>query len=274
MFDKLFNGSTPVVSNSFVVPAADALDKRQQQNTTPSTLTTVKNKRDEENTVIRNKARVVSKGYGQQKGIDFEESFAPVARLEAVWLFITYVAHTSFIVYHMDVKTSFLNEPLKEVYINQPDGFVDPHHPDKVYCLKRALYVLKQALKAWYDELFNILVSKWVFKSSIDPTMFVTKKEMTYCLCKFTLMTLFLAKYAQEILKKHGITSCDSICTPMATKPLNADLRGTPTKYRSMVEALMYLTVSRLDIVHATCYCARYQLRPTEKHLKEVKRIF
>ncbi|GJU46819.1 uncharacterized mitochondrial protein-like protein [Tanacetum coccineum] len=85
------------------------------------------------------------------------------------------------------------------------------------------------------------------------------------------------AKYAQEILKKHGMTSCDSVGTPMATKPLDADLSGTPvdqTKYRSMVGALMYLTASRPDIVHATCYCARYQARPTEKHLREVKRIF
>ncbi|GJX29659.1 retrovirus-related pol polyprotein from transposon TNT 1-94 [Tanacetum coccineum] len=81
------------------------------------------------------------------------------------------------------------------------------------------------------------------------------------------------AKYAQEILKKHGMTSCDSVGTPMATKPLDADLSGTPvdqTKYRSMVGALMYLTASRPDIVHATCYCARYQARPTEKHLKEL----
>ncbi|GJV40250.1 hypothetical protein Tco_1418690 [Tanacetum coccineum] len=85
------------------------------------------------------------------------------------------------------------------------------------------------------------------------------------------------AKYAQEILKKHGMTSCDSIGTPMATKHLDADLSGTPvdqTKYRSMVGALMYLTASRPDIVHATCYCARYQAKPTEKHLTAVKRIF
>ncbi|GKB07022.1 hypothetical protein Tco_0835255 [Tanacetum coccineum] len=85
------------------------------------------------------------------------------------------------------------------------------------------------------------------------------------------------AKYTQEILIKHGMTSCDSIGTPMATKHLDADLSGTPvdqTKYHNMVGALMYLTASRPDIVHATCYCARYQARPTEKHLKEVKRIF
>ncbi|GJX30943.1 retrovirus-related pol polyprotein from transposon TNT 1-94 [Tanacetum coccineum] len=103
-----------------------------------------KNKRDEENTVIRNKSRLVAKGYAQKEGIDFEESFAPVARLEAVRLFIAYAAHKSFTVYQMDVKTTFLYGPLKEeVYVNQPDGFVDPYHPDKVYRLKKALYCLK-----------------------------------------------------------------------------------------------------------------------------------
>nr|GFA01902.1 Gag-Pol polyprotein [Tanacetum cinerariifolium] len=135
-----------------------------------------KNKRDEENTVIRNKSRLVAKGYAQKKGVDFEESFAPVARLEAIRLFIAYAAHKSFTVYQIDVKTAFLYGPLKEeVYVNQPDGFVDPYHPDKVCRLKKALYGLKQALKAWYDELSNILVSKGFFKGSIDPTLFITK---------------------------------------------------------------------------------------------------
>ncbi|GKB74722.1 putative RNA-directed DNA polymerase [Tanacetum coccineum] len=107
-----------------------------------------KNKRDEENTVIRNKARLVAKGYSQAKGIDFEESFALVARLKAVKIFIAYAAHKSFPVYQMDVKTTFLNGLLKEeVYINQPDGFVDPHHPKKVYRLKKALYGLKPTKK-------------------------------------------------------------------------------------------------------------------------------
>ncbi|GJS92752.1 gag-pol polyprotein [Tanacetum coccineum] len=93
-----------------------------------------KNKCHEENTVIRNKAHLVAKGYNQQEGIDFEESFAPVARLEAVRLFVAYAAHKSFLVYQMDVKTSFINGTLKEeLYVNQPSGFVDPHHPDKVY---------------------------------------------------------------------------------------------------------------------------------------------
>ncbi|GJX42915.1 retrovirus-related pol polyprotein from transposon TNT 1-94 [Tanacetum coccineum] len=185
-----------------------------------------------------------SKGYSQQEGINFEESFAPVARLEVVWLFVVYNAHKSFPVYQMDIKTTFHNRPLKEeVYVNHPDGFIDPHHPDKVYYLKKELYGLKQAPRAWYDDLSNFLLSKRFSKGiqihQSPHGIFINQ-----------------AKYAQEILKKHGMTSCDSVGTPMATKPLDNDLSGTPvdqTKYHSMVGALMYLTASRLDIVHATC---------------------
>nr|GEW56085.1 putative ribonuclease H-like domain-containing protein [Tanacetum cinerariifolium] len=129
-----------------------------------------------ENTVIQNKSRLVAKGYAQKEGVDFEESFAPVARLEAVGLFIAYAAHKSFTVYQMDVKTTFLYGPLKEeVYVSQPDGFVDPYHPNKIYRLKKALYGLKQASRAWYDELSTFLVSKGFSKGSIDPTLFITK---------------------------------------------------------------------------------------------------
>ncbi|GKF74839.1 retrovirus-related pol polyprotein from transposon TNT 1-94, partial [Tanacetum coccineum] len=135
-----------------------------------------KNNHDEENTVICNKARLVAKGYAQKEGINFEESFAPVARLEAVQLFVVYAAHKSFLVYQMDVKTTFLYGPLnEEVYVNQPDGFIDPYHPDQVYRLKKALYGLKQAPRAWYDELSNFLVSKGFSKGSTDPTLFITR---------------------------------------------------------------------------------------------------
>nr|GEU84944.1 integrase, catalytic region, zinc finger, CCHC-type, peptidase aspartic, catalytic [Tanacetum cinerariifolium] len=181
-----------------------------------------KNKCDEDNTVIRNKSRLVAKGYAQKEGVDFKESFAPVARLKAVRLFIAYATHKPFIVYQMDVKTAFLYGPLKEeVYVNQPDGFVDPYHPDKVYRLKK------------------------------DSNKLQGRGTM------------------------NSLTSC--VGTPMATKHLDADLSGAPidqTKYHSMVGALMYLTASRPDIMHATCYCARYQAKPTEKHLTTVKRIF
>nr|GFB39568.1 retrovirus-related Pol polyprotein from transposon TNT 1-94 [Tanacetum cinerariifolium] len=96
-----------------------------------------------------------------EEGIDFEESFAPVSRLEVVRIFIAYAAHKSFPIYQMDVKTVFLNGPLKEeVYVAQPDGFVDPDHPKKVYLLRKALYGLKQAPRAWYDELSKFVTSK------------------------------------------------------------------------------------------------------------------
>nr|GEX22248.1 retrovirus-related Pol polyprotein from transposon TNT 1-94 [Tanacetum cinerariifolium] len=258
------------------------------------------------------------------EGVDFEESFAPVARLEAVRFFIAYAAHKSFIVYQMDVKTVFLYGPLKEeVYVNQPDGFIDPYHPDKVSRLKKALYGLKQAPRAWYDELSTFLVSKGFSKGSINPTLFITKhrgdillvqiyvddiifgstnpklskhfEKLMHSMFKITMMgemkfflgiqihqssrSIFInqAKYAQEILIKHGTTSCDSIGTSMDTKHLDVDLSGTSRdqmKHHSMVRALMYLTASRPDIMHATCYCARYQAKQTEKHLTVVKWIF
>nr|GEZ60825.1 retrovirus-related Pol polyprotein from transposon TNT 1-94 [Tanacetum cinerariifolium] len=119
-----------------------------------------KNKKDEDQTVIRNKARLVAKGYAQEEGIDFEESFAPVARLEAVQIFIAYAAHKSFLIFQMDLKMAFLNGPLKEeVYVAQQDEFVDPDHPEKVYRLRKTLYGLKQAPRAWYDELSKFLTS-------------------------------------------------------------------------------------------------------------------
>ncbi|GJU90517.1 retrovirus-related pol polyprotein from transposon TNT 1-94 [Tanacetum coccineum] len=106
-----------------------------------------------------NKSRLVAKGYGQEDEINFEESFAPVARLEAVRIFVAYAAHKNFPIYQMDVKMVFLNGPLKEeVFVRQPDGFVDPDFPNHVYRLKKALYGLKQAPRAWYDKISSFLI--------------------------------------------------------------------------------------------------------------------
>nr|GEX66734.1 retrovirus-related Pol polyprotein from transposon TNT 1-94 [Tanacetum cinerariifolium] len=133
---------------------------------------------DEDQTIIRNKARLVAKGYAQEDGIDFEESFAPVTCLEAVRIFVAYVTHKSFPIYQMDVKTAFLNGPLKEeIYVAQPDGFVDLDHPKKVYRLRKALYGLKQAPRVWYDELSKFLTSKGFTKGKIDPTLFTIRYE-------------------------------------------------------------------------------------------------
>ncbi|GJX92964.1 gag-pol polyprotein [Tanacetum coccineum] len=113
---------------------------------------------------------LVDKPFGKnEEGIDLEESFAPVARLEAVRIFIAYATHKSFPIYQMDMKTAFLNGPLKEeVYVAQPEGFVDPDHPEKVYLLRKALYGLKQALKPWYMNLSNFLCPKAFLKHFSD----------------------------------------------------------------------------------------------------------
>nr|GFB86879.1 hypothetical protein [Tanacetum cinerariifolium] len=118
-----------------------------------------KNKKDESSFVIRNKARLVAVGYSQQEGIDYDEMFASVARIEAIRLFLAYAAHKDFTVFQRDVKTTFLNGILKEeVYVGQPPGFFSKQYPDHVYALDKALYGLKQALRAWYDVLSQFLI--------------------------------------------------------------------------------------------------------------------
>nr|GFA07907.1 copia protein [Tanacetum cinerariifolium] len=118
-----------------------------------------KNKKDESSLVIQNKARLVAVGYSQQEGIDYDETFALVARIEAIRLFLAYVAHKDFTAFQMDVKTTFLNGILKEeVYVGQPSGFVSKQYPDHVYALDKAMYGLKQAPRAWYDVLSQFLI--------------------------------------------------------------------------------------------------------------------
>ncbi|KAJ9560566.1 hypothetical protein OSB04_005726, partial [Centaurea solstitialis] len=136
-----------------------------------------KNKKDEDNIVVRNNARLVAKGYRQQEGIDYNETFAPVARIEAIRMFLAYAAHKDFTVYQMDVKTAFLNGVLKEeVYVSQPEGFVDQDHPDHVYILDKALYGLKQEPRAWYDSLSQFLVESGYSKGKIDNTLFIKRE--------------------------------------------------------------------------------------------------
>nr|GEU82165.1 retrovirus-related Pol polyprotein from transposon TNT 1-94 [Tanacetum cinerariifolium] len=133
-------------------------------------------KLDEYGDVLKNKAWLVAKGYQQEEGINFEESFAPVARIEAIRIFIANAASKNMTIYQMDVKTAFLNGELKEeVYVSQPEGFVDPDHPTHVYRLKKALYGLKQAPQAWYDTLSRFLLDNNFSKGAVDPTLFTHK---------------------------------------------------------------------------------------------------
>nr|GFA80087.1 retrovirus-related Pol polyprotein from transposon TNT 1-94 [Tanacetum cinerariifolium] len=263
-----------------------------------------KNKHDEENTVIRNKTRLVVRGYRQEEGIDFEESFAPVARMESIRIFLVYAAHKGFMVYQMNVKTAFLHGSLKEdVYVCQPEGFIDADYPSHVYKLNKALYGLKQAPRAWYDKLSTFLLQNGFSKCTIDPTLFTRRFDDDILVVQVYVddiifgsigpryatlfsdlmksrfemsmmgeMTFFFglqvnqspsgifinqSKYVHEILKKYGLNTSDIVSTLMDIKDkLDLDQIGTPvdaTKFRSMIGALMYLTSSRPDIVHATC---------------------
>nr|GEZ73432.1 retrovirus-related Pol polyprotein from transposon TNT 1-94 [Tanacetum cinerariifolium] len=135
-------------------------------------------KLDELGGILKNKTRLVARGYRQEEGIDFEECFAPFARLEAIQIFLAYAAHKNMVVYQMDMKTAFLNGNLREeVYVSQPDGFVDQDNPNHVYKLKKALYGLKQAPRAWYDMLSSFLISQDLSKGSVDPTLFIRRNS-------------------------------------------------------------------------------------------------
>ncbi|GKA76557.1 retrovirus-related pol polyprotein from transposon TNT 1-94 [Tanacetum coccineum] len=252
-----------------------------------------RNKKDEDQTVIRNKARLVAKGYAQKRVLI--------------------------------LKNHLLQLLAWKQFRILPKGSLIQIIPEKDYAsLRKALYGLKQAPRAWYDELSNFLMSKGFTKGTIDPTLFKIKygedillvqiyvddiifgstnpkyskrfEKLMHSRFEMSLMgemKFFLglqihqspkgifinqAKYALEILKKHNMDNCHSIGTPLATKPkLDVDLSGEPvdqSDYHSKIGSLMYLTSSRPDLVQAVCYCARYQARPTQKHLKEVKRIF
>ncbi|GJY77244.1 retrovirus-related pol polyprotein from transposon TNT 1-94 [Tanacetum coccineum] len=208
------------------------------------------NKTDAENTVIRNKSRLGAKIYRQKDRIDFEESFALVARHEVVRMFIAYNTHKNFTIFQMDVKTAFLNGLLKEeVYVSKPDGFVDPDFPNHVYKLKKALCHEDDILliQVYVDDIifgstnldfskrFANLMIKNFEMSMMGEMKFFHGLQVHQSPCGIFIIQ---SQYTLEILKKHGMDGCDSISTPMATTRLDVDLHGTPTnqtKYRSMI---------------------------------------
>ena len=133
-----------------------------------------KNKSDEHGTIIRNKSRLAAQGYTQVEGVDFDETFAPVAGLESIRILLAITCHLNFKLYQMDVKSAFLNGMLQEeVYVEQPKGFVDPHKPGDVYKLKRALYGLKQTPRAWYDRLTFYFIGNKFKRGNADTTLFI-----------------------------------------------------------------------------------------------------
>nr|GEW05374.1 hypothetical protein [Tanacetum cinerariifolium] len=206
-----------------------------------------RNKKDERGIVVRNKAILVTQGHTQEEGIDYEEVFAPVARIEAIRLFLAYASFMGFMVYQMDVKSAFLYGTIEEeVYVYQPSGFEDPDHPDKVYKVVKALYDLHQAPRAWYETLATYLLANGLQVKQKEDGIFINQD-----------------KYVAEILKKFGLNEGKSASTPIDTeKPLLKDPDGEDVDvhiYSSMISSLMYLTSSKLDIMFAVWACARFQ---------------
>ncbi|GJS63355.1 retrovirus-related pol polyprotein from transposon TNT 1-94 [Tanacetum coccineum] len=210
------------------------------------------NKKDKSSLVIRNKARLVAVGYYQQEGINYDETFALVSRIEAIRLFLAYAAHKDFTVFQMDVKTAFLNGILKEeVYVGQPPGFVSKQYPDHVYALDKALYGLKQAPQAWYDVLSKFFIDSGFQKGEMKFFLGLQVNQFS------NGIFINQSKYIHDILKRFGMENYDTVPTPMVEQAkLKLDLVGKPvdhTDYRSMIGLLMYLTSSRPDIMFATC---------------------
>ncbi|GJX07610.1 retrovirus-related pol polyprotein from transposon TNT 1-94 [Tanacetum coccineum] len=220
---------------------------------------------EKQNTIIQNKSCLIAKGYNQQEGIDFEESFAPVARLEVVRMFVAYTAHKNFTTYQVDVKTTFLNGPLKkEVFVSQPEGFVDPNFPNHVNRLKKAMYGLKQSPRAWNYKLFSFSIEHHFIKGYFEMSMMGEMKFFLELQIHQFPHGIFInqSQYTIELFRKHEMEKCDTVTTPMATAKIDADLQGTPTdetKYRSVIGGLMYLTTSRPDISFAT-FDSRFEL--------------
>nr|GEZ42771.1 putative ribonuclease H-like domain-containing protein [Tanacetum cinerariifolium] len=222
----------------------------------------LKNKKDKRGIVIRNKARLVAQGYTQEEGIDYKEVFAPVARIEAIRLFLAYALFMGFIVYQMDVKSAFLHGTIdEEVYVIQPPGFQDLEFPDRVYKVEKAI------------EFEALMHDKFQMSAMGELTFFLGQQVLQK---KYGIF-LSQDKYVGDILKKIRYSNVRSANIPMDKEnPWGKDGPGKDVElhlYRSMIGSLMYLTTSRPDIMFAIYACARHQVTPKKCHLHAVKRI-
>ncbi|GJW07214.1 putative ribonuclease H-like domain-containing protein [Tanacetum coccineum] len=255
-----------------------------------------RNKRDARSIIVKNKAWLVAQGFRQEEGIDYDEVFASVARIEAIRLFLAFASYMGFTVYQMDVKSAFLYGTIEEeVYVHQPPGFVDHAHPNKVYKVIKALSGLNQAPRAWYDTLSSFLMENGFRRGTIDKTLFIKKKKSDIMLVQVSMgeLTFFLGlqvkqqpdgifisqnKYVADILKKFDFLSIRTTTTLIeSNKPLVKNEDGVDVGihvYMSMIGSLMYLTASRPDIMFAVYACARFKVTPKASHLNAVKRIF
>nr|GEV93341.1 hypothetical protein [Tanacetum cinerariifolium] len=259
------------------------------QKTNPDLLQTkwvLKNKKDERGIFIRNKARLV---VHQEEGIEYEEVFAPVARIEAIRLFLAYASYIGFTFYQMDVKSAFLYGTInEEVYVMQPPGFQDPKFPHRVFKVEKATYGLHQAPRAWYGTLSKYLLDNDFQRGTIDQTLFIRKHKGEFLLVQVYVDDIIFGLSNPQLCREFKALMYDkfqmsvidirSAKTPMDREnPWGKDGTGKDMElhlYRSMIGSLMYLTASRPDIMFTVCACARHQVTPKECHLYAVKRIF
>ncbi|GKA19546.1 retrovirus-related pol polyprotein from transposon TNT 1-94 [Tanacetum coccineum] len=213
----------------------------------------------------------IAKGYRQEEGINFKESFAPVARIEAIRIFIANVANKNMTIYQMDFKTAFLNGELREVvYVSQPKGFVDQDKPNHFSTITRILQGCSRSNTIHQESMLRHLID-----DDDEQNAFLSR---TSNFSKSRGIFINQSNYALEIIKKYGMLSSGPVDTPMVDKSkLDEDLQGKPvdpTHYCRMIGSLMYLTSSRPDLIFAVCMCAQYQAKPIDKHLHVIKQIF
>nr|GEV49566.1 putative ribonuclease H-like domain, reverse transcriptase, RNA-dependent DNA polymerase [Tanacetum cinerariifolium] len=286
---KPANMAEALRDDDWVIAMQDVLDQfarlkvwrlvpRPEGKTVIKTIWIFKNKKDESILVIQNKARLVAVGYSQQEGIDYDETFIPVARVEAIRLFLAYAAHKDFIVFQIDVKTTFLNRIIKEkVYVGQPPGFVSMQYPNHMYALDKVLYVLKQAPRAWYDVLLQFLIDSDLMVKCFEMSMMGEMKFFLGLQVYQFSNGIFInqSNYILDILKRFRMENCDTVPTPMVEQAkLKLDFVRKPVDHTDYRRMIGYVTSSRPDRMFATCMCARYQANPNEHHVSAIKKIF
>jgi hypothetical protein len=164
-----------------------------------------RNNQDDQGIVVRNKARLVAKGFSQVEGLDFGETFAPVARLEAICILLAYASHHEMKLYQMDVKSAFLNGFINElVYVDQPPGFEDPRYPNHIYRLSKALYGLKQAPRAWYEHLRDFLIEKGFTIGKVDTILFTKKLNGEFFICQVYVDEIIFGSTNEDYCKEFG----------------------------------------------------------------------
>nr|GEU91207.1 hypothetical protein [Tanacetum cinerariifolium] len=219
----------------------------------------LKNKKDKRGIVIKNKARLVAQRHTQEKGIDYDEVFIHVVRIEAIRLFLTYASFMGFTVYQMDVKSSFLYGTIdEEVYVMQPPGFQDLESPTNVY----------KAPRAWYGTLSKYLLKNGFQRGTIDQTFFIRRQRRDFILVQVYVDDIIFGSSNPQLCREFEALMHEKFQMSVWGKDIDLHL------YRYMIGSLMYLTASRPDIMFAVCACARHQVTPKECHLHVVKRIF